>query len=291
MECRVRMPLGARLEESSFQRYDERRPMHQRASLVLARLLSPSVIVLQACSAPIAAGLDDSEANRVVVALDHAHVDATKDPDPGAEGKWRVEVSRDDVPRALSVLRDEELPRSQPSGVLDTLGKGSLVPSEAAEHAQLIAGMAGDLQRSLEGVEGVLSARVHLSVPVQNPLHGGGAPHGSASVLLEHRGSTPPLSVDSVQRLVAGSIAGLLTSDVAVVMVSRSAPPVAIAGELGHVGPIAVARNSMRKLQAALVALVAVVALLAGATLALYARLTRFRAELASRQKPGEPSP
>ncbi|HZU84438.1 MAG TPA: hypothetical protein VE987_16025, partial [Polyangiaceae bacterium] len=177
-----------------------------------------------ACSVPVAAGLDDPEANRVVLALERANVDAAKEPDRTAEGKWRVEVARDDVARALAVLRDEELPRTAPPGVLDALSKGALVPSEAAEHAQLIAGLAGDLERSLERVEGVLAARVHLNVPAPSPLRDLAPPRGSASVLLEHRGSTPPLSADSVQRLIAGGVAGLLPTDVTVVMVSRPAP-------------------------------------------------------------------
>jgi type III secretion protein J len=249
-----------------------------------------TLAILVACSVPVAGGLEDSEANRVVVALGHASVEATKEPDPGVEGRWRVNVARDDVPHALSALRDEELPRSPVPGVLDSVGKGSLVPSEAAEHAQLVAGLAGDLERSLEGVDGILSARVHLNVPPPNPLRDIAPPHGSASVLLEHRGSTPPLSADSVQRLVAGGVAGLLPTDVTVVLVSRAAPPAASASELGHIGPIAVARTSMRQLQAAFVALVAVVAILAGVTLVLYARLARLRDEAASLQKPREPS-
>jgi type III secretion protein J len=251
----------------------------------------PCLAIVAGCSVPVTGGLEDSEANRVVVALDHARVEANKEPDPGAEGKWRVNVAHDDVSHALSVLRDEELPRSATPGVLDAVGKGSLVPSEAAEHAQLIAGMAGDLQRSLEGVDGILIARVHLNVPPPNPLRDIAPPHGSASVLVEHRGSTPPLSSDSVQRLVAGGVAGLLPTDVAVVMVSRPAPPNAGGGELGHVGPIAVARASVQTLQAALVALVAVVAFLAATTLVLYARLNRLRADAPSRQKPGDPAP
>jgi type III secretion protein J len=245
---------------------------------------TPSYIVLLAmagCSAPVAGALDDAEANRVMVALDRASVDATKEPDPTVEGKWRVEVAREDVPHALVVMRDEELPRVGPAGVLDAVGKGSLVPSEAAEHAQLVAGMGGDLERSLEGIDGVLSARVHLNVPTPSPLRDLAPPRGSASVLLEHRGSTPPISADSVQRLVAGGVAGLLPTDVAVVMISRPAPAAAGGSELGHVGPIAVARRSVRVLQGALVGLVALVALLAAATLALYARLTRARAEAA----------
>lgn len=249
-----------------------------------------SVSVLLACSVPVAGALDDEQANRVVVALDHASVDATKEADPSAEGKWRVNVTRDDVPRALTVMRDEELPRVASPGVLDAVGKGSLVPSEAAEHAQLVAGLAGDLQRSLEQIDGVLRARVHLNVPPPSPLRDTTPARSSASVLLEHRGSTPPLSADSVQRLVAGGVSGLLPADVSVVMVSRPAPAVPPGSELGHVGPIAVARTSMRGLQAALVALVALVALLSAATLALYARLTRARAELSAGPQAQRPS-
>jgi type III secretion protein J len=182
-------------------------------------------------------------------------------------------------------MRDEELPRPAPPGVLDAVGKGALVPSETAEHAQLVAGIAGDLERSLEGIDGVLSARIHLNVPAPSPLRDTAPPRGSASVLVAHRGSTPPISADSVQRLVAGGVAGLLPTDVAVIMVSRATPARPSESGLGHVGPIAVARTSLRLLQGALVALVALVAVLAGATLVLHARLSRARGELAQ-QKP-----
>jgi type III secretory pathway lipoprotein EscJ len=88
----------------------------------------------------------------------------------------------------------------------------------------------------------------------------------------------PPISVDSVQRLVAGGVTGLLSTDVVVVMVPHAAAPTPGGGDLAHVGPIAVARASVQKLQAALVGLVALVALLAAATLVLYSRLSRARA-------------
>ncbi|HEY8092004.1 MAG TPA: hypothetical protein VIF09_29285 [Polyangiaceae bacterium] len=240
------------------------------------------VVALTGCSVPVAGALDDTEANRVVVALDRASIDATREADPAAEGKWRVDVPRDDVSRALSVMRDEALPRVPPPGVLDAVGKGALVPSEAAEHAQLVAGLAGDLEKSLEGIDGVLRARVHLNLPAPSPLRDAPLAHGSASVLLEHTGSTPPLSADSVQRLVAGGVAGLLPTDVAVVLISRPLPAGAAASEIGHVGPIAVARRSVRELQAALLGLLTLVAILAATTLVLYTRLARARAEQAA---------
>lgn len=270
---RERTPAGQRRRSTPQASYAV------RLAPVLVAALAAAALGL-GCSAPVAGDLDDDEANRVFVALDRAGVDATKTVDPGAEGKWRVEVARDDVPRALSVLREEELPRRASSGVLDALGKGSLVPSETSERAQLVAGIAGDLERTLESIEGVLRARVHLSVPA-TPSRDLLAPRATASVLIEHRGPTPPLSADAVQRLVAGGVATLLPADVSVVMLPRPAPAPSRVGDIAHVGPIAVARQSMRQLQAALFVLVALVALLAAATLVLYSRLLRSAAAVA----------
>src|SRR4030088_878515 len=61
----------------------ERRPMLPRASLGHASLWT-TCACLVGCSVPIAGGLDDAEANRVVVALDRARVHASKEPDPTA---------------------------------------------------------------------------------------------------------------------------------------------------------------------------------------------------------------
>ena len=267
-----------------------------RAATLLALALRSSRLVLAgagallaACSVPVAGGLDDTEANRVFVTLDRANIDAAKEQDPVGDGKWRVSVARDDLPRALSVMRGEDLPRRDLPGVVDAVGKGSLVPSEAMEHAQLVAGIAGELERSLEGIDGILTARVHLNVPAPSPLRDAAPARGTASVLIEHRGAIPPLSADSIQRLIAGGVAGLMPADVAVVMVARSTPPGFDGGDgLAHVGPIAVTRATMRQLQAALVALIALVALLAGATLVLYSRLARARAAI-SRDLPHAP--
>jgi type III secretion protein J len=264
------------------------------SAAALRALFPVASAALLACSVPVAGGLDDAESNRIFVALDRANVDAVKEQDSAGEGKWRVTVARDDLPRALAVMREEDLPRRDPAGVIEAIGKGSLVPSEAAEHAQLVAGVAGELERSLQGIDGVLQARVHLNVPTPSPLRDATPARGSAGVLVEHRGATPPVSAESIQRLVAGGVAGLVPADVAVVMVARPAPAATdgVDGNgLAHVGPIAVTRASMRQLQAALVALVALVTALATATLALYFRLSRARSVLAGDLPPGPGSP
>lgn len=230
------------------------------------------------CSVPVAGALDEGDANRIVVTLDRAAIAASKEVDPQAEGRYRVTVPQADVARALSAMRAEELPRPHAPGVLESVAKGALVPSQAAEHAQLVSGIGGDLQRTLESIDGVLVARVHLNVPAPDPLRDNAQrPHASASVLLEHRGTTPPIAADAVQRLVAGGVAGLAASDVSVVLITRPAPPAAAESQLARLGPLSVARSSLPALQGMLVALMALVAILAAATIFLYTRLAKAR--------------
>lgn len=233
------------------------------------------------CTVPVVAGVEEGDANRIVVVLDRARVDATKEADPGTEGRFRVVVPRDDVARALTAMNAEGLPRPHPAGVLGSINKGVLVPSRSVEHAQVVAGLAGDLERTLESVDGVLAARVHLNLPEADPFRDTPVAKATASVLIEHRGASVPIAVTEVQRLLAGGVGGLAPQEVAVVMIER--PGVAPGGEgaaLAHVGPIAVAPTSARALQAALGILLALVAVLAGVTLSLYTRLSRARAAL-----------
>jgi type III secretion protein J len=235
-------------------------------------------LAVGACAVPVAGGLEEGQANRVVVALDRAGVGADKEGDPAVEGKFRVVVERDDAPRAIAALRDEELPSPAVSGLLESMGKGSLVPSQLAEHTQYMAGLAGELEKTLSAIEGVLGARVHLSIPDADALREGPRPKATASVLLKHRGATPPIDVHEVKRLVAGAAPGLAPDDVAVVMVARPTGAAQADRTLSRLGPISATRGSVVVLRivAAVVVLVDLVLVLA--VLVLWSRLRRVRA-------------
>lgn len=247
-----------------------------------ARAILAAVIVacVTGCHSPVASQLDEPEANRVLAALDRAQVAATKELDPTGEGKFRVVVGEGDAARAIEALRSEELPRRRPSSVLDATQKGSLIPTPLTEQAQLAAGIAGDLERSLESVDGVLSARVHLNMPPREPLRDTMLPRASASVLLAHRGTTPPLTEAAIQRLVAGGAPALSASDVAVILVPRGATARVDGGEgLARLGPFGVARSSLRPIQVTFAAMLVALAALAATLVGVSSRLARLRAE------------
>ncbi len=202
--------------------------------------------LLTGCNVPIAVGLDETDANHAVVALEKNGVAADKDRDPESEGRWRISVARDDASSAAAILSAESLPPAASPGLLEALGQGSIVPSHAAEQAKFAAGVSGELERSLRSLDGVVSVRVHLAIPVAEPLAPDAAPvPASASVLLRHRGAAPPIAINDIQRLVAGAVPGLAPAQVSVVASPVPIPPRVAERELARFGPITVTRASV----------------------------------------------
>lgn len=237
-------------------------------------------VVALGCTREVAAGLDEADANRGVVALARANVDAEKIADQNAEGRFKLVVGRDEATVAISVLAGEEIPRPR-SAVITSPG---VIPSPEADRAARIAAIATQIERSLGSIDGVHDARVHLDVPQSDPLAAAlvsadKAPRATASVLIRHRSANPPIQADDVRKLVAGAVSGLTPDSIAVVMVQ--VPQMTLTGdrELSHLGPIAVTRGSLPTLRLVLgVALIALFGL-GAALLALALRVRRLRDE------------
>ncbi|GAC1546632.1 MAG: hypothetical protein NVS3B10_10590 [Polyangiales bacterium] len=237
-------------------------------------------LVVAGCTREIAAGLDESEANRGVVALARSGIDAEKAADPTVEGHYRLVVSRDEATAAIAVLAGEELPRVHAAPQKDA----SFVASAEADRAARIAATAAQVERTLGSIDGVLDARVLLDVPSVDALSVALAPQGStpikasASVLIRHRGSNPPVPLDDVRRLVAGAVSGMAPGDVAVVLVAVPLPSISADRQIAWLGPVGVARASMSTVRVVAVGLFVLVAALAALVFVLAVRLRR-RAE------------
>lgn len=240
-------------------------------ALAVCLLLAPL-----GCTTAVASNLPEGEANRAVVALEGHGVSADKERDPEAEGRFRVTVSRDEAAAAAGVLAQESVPSRENPGVLQSLGAGSMVPSRLAEHARLLTGISGELEQSLSAVDGVVSARVHLAAPERSPLDADETPtKPSASVLLRHRGATPPLAITEIQRLVAGAVPGLQPADVSVVASSAPHNVRPADKELRRVGPITVTRASLSPLRAVAAGAVLLNLSLLAAVLLLWSKVRR----------------
>ena len=83
----------------------------------------------------------------------------------------------------------------------------------------MIFALSQELSRTVSEIDGVLSARVHLVLPENDPLRQQLVP-SSASVFIRHRSNTPVGNlVPQVKMLVANGVAGLSYDKVSVVLV------------------------------------------------------------------------
>jgi type III secretion protein J len=219
-------------------------------AVTVRALLLTLLVLLAGCEAELAAGLPDEQASALVVALDEAGIASGRSLDGASEPpRYRVTVAPDDVADALAVMRAEGLPRDEPPGLAETFSEGSLVPTPTEERARLAAALSGELARSIEEIDGVLVARVHLALPEPVTLALDAPPaEPRASVLIRYRGEVAPYDEGAVRRLVAGAIEHLTEANVAIVGV-RSAPRPALERRLAQIGPIAVTRGSATALK------------------------------------------
>lgn len=244
--------------------------------------LIATALLLVACQAELEHGLDEAQANAIIVALDAQGIGANKTAEMsgGEEPVFTVTVSPDDVATSLAILRSEGLPRERDPGLGELFGQGSLVPTATEERARMIAALSGELARSIEAIDGVLDARVHIALP-QAQMIGLDAPRprARASVMIRHRGAAPPYEEAAIQRLVAGAIEDMSLDDVAVVGVPSTA---AATGErqLTQVGPFSVSRSSAMGVKGALAALLLTNLLLAGGLVWAFLRATRLQRAL-----------
>ena len=196
------------------------------------RVALPLVLSAAACGREeLLHELDERQASEVVVALDDGGIAAHK-VRPGGEGGYSVEVAASDAPRALRILAERDLPRPRPAGLGEVFGKGGLVPTPTEERALYQHALAGELARSLESVEGVVGARVHLALAEADPLRPAERPLPRASVLVRCRPSacaTVRTLEPGIRALVAGAADRLEGAAVSVVVTeAREAPrPVA----------------------------------------------------------------
>jgi len=209
------------------------------------------------CSTNILHGIDERSANEATAALERAGIGAEKLPDEGAAGGgggYTLRVARADGTRAVDLLRALGLPHDRRRGFAETYGQPSLIPTPSEERARYVDALAGEIERTLESVDGIVSARVHLVLEESDPLAVDAKPRNGAraAVLLKARPGAAPLSDGDVQKLVAGSVAGLEPRAVSVVLTAAADPGATAPASMAALGPLRVTPGTRPLLLAAL---------------------------------------
>lgn len=189
-----------------------------------AGLLIALIAAFGGCTATLQGGVDEPEANQMILVLAEAGIDADKS-ESGAGGGWRVQVDRCDLSRAWRTLRAAGLPRPHHAGFREVYQERALVPGRMEEQAVYLSALQEEIAQTLETVEGIVSARVHVTLRPASRLDKSRT-GSSASVLLSFRPGPQgarPISEPAVQDLVAHAVEGLQPARVAVVFTPKRA--------------------------------------------------------------------
>jgi type III secretion protein J len=134
-------------------------------------------------------------------------------------GQYTVVVDKARFADSIAILNEAGLPRQEFQTMGQVFKKDGLVSSPMQERAQMIFALSHELSRTVSEIDGVLSARVHLVLPENDPLRQQLVP-SSASVFIRHRSDAAVGSlVPQVKMLVANGVAGLSYDKVSVILV------------------------------------------------------------------------
>lgn len=162
------------------------------------------------CRERIQHGLDERQANELQTVLVERGLDARKVPEAGKKPTWAIEVVEEQASDAVRILAELGLPRPMSEQGCDVFG-GGLVRTPVEEQLCRVRVMERGLEKTLQTVEGVLIARVHLVVPPP-PRPGQQAVPAKASAMLRVApGHAEQIkgSREVLRSLIAGGVEGL----------------------------------------------------------------------------------
>lgn len=165
---------------------------------------------------PLYSTLTEPEANEIMAHLLEKRIPCTKTA--GKENTWVLQVSPDDFPLAMQSLTAIGLPREKFQKMGEIFQKSGLISSPTEERIRFISALSQEISSTLMQIDGVLSARVHVALPDNDPLSDKTTP-ASAAVFIKYR---PGYDIESatpdLKNLVTRSIEGLTFDNVELVM-------------------------------------------------------------------------
>lgn len=213
-------------------------------------------------------GLDERDANEIVVFLDTHNIKARKIQSAEASGTgaaktflWDIEVNQDDAMQAMAILNQNGLPRRRGQNLLGIFANSGLVPSEMQDTIRYQAGLGEQIANVIRKIDGVLDAEVQISFPKEDPLNPNATKQKiTASVYVKHSGvlDDPNAHLPTkIKRLVAASVPGLDFDNVTVIgdrarfnePVSMELQASAREKPLANVWSIIVAQDSVTRFQ------------------------------------------
>ncbi len=187
-------------------------------SLAARCLLFVSLTVfLAGCKVDMYTGLSEDQANQMLSTLLRRGIEAEKI----AAGKngYTLAVDDEQLVLALQILKENSLPREDFKNMGDVFSGEGMISSSSEEQARMAYALSQELADTLSRIDGVLTARVHVVLGVNDPVNNIRV-EPSAAVFLRHTPDSPVVNfVPKIRELAASAVAQLKYDNVSVMLV------------------------------------------------------------------------
>jgi len=189
-----------------------------------AAVLALLLLLLTGCGEKVLySSLSEQEANAMVAILYNEGITAEKQG-TNDEG-FSILTAKQSFAGAVELLRSNGYPRNKFESLGDVFKKEGFVSSPLEERARLNYAQSQELAKTIESIDGVILARVHLAVPKKDPLSEDVKP-ASASIFIKHqRGIKLAEKEGQIKALIVNSIEGLPYENVTVAMFPSEPKP------------------------------------------------------------------
>lgn len=179
-------------------------------------LLILSLLLLVGCDrVELYSNLDEQDVNEMQAILLRQGIDCEKTI--GKEETYGLLVAKRQMAAAVEILKGHGFPREKFTDMGTIFKKEGLVSSPEEDRIRFIYGLSQEVGATITQIDGVISARVHIVLPENDPLSEYFQP-SSAAVFIKYRQTMDIQQlIHPIKQLVVNSIEGLNYEKVSVV--------------------------------------------------------------------------
>ena len=178
------------------------------------------LLLLVSCKSSLFENIDEEQANRIIAVLSEHGIAGFKERND--DKTWNVTVDTGNMVAATDITREYALPRGGHTNLGELFSRQGLISNPGEDRVRYVYGMTQELSETLEKIDGVLVARVHIVEPQRDPLMRQVTPP-SASVMLRYRSDYNIEGMrEKILGLVAGSVEGLTPERVSLTFIPVS---------------------------------------------------------------------
>lgn len=180
------------------------------------------LLLLAGCKTQLYTSLDQRDAMEMVAILLRHGIEA--DRLFAKDGTSTVEVEGGRVADAVTLLHENRYPRTSYESMGNVFKPQGMISSPTAERARYDYALSQELSSTLSDIDGVLTARVHIVLPDNDPLDGDGKPSAAAVFVRYDERIDMTKMLPQIKMMVADSVEGLSYDKVSVVLLPVALP-------------------------------------------------------------------